>query len=348
TISESPSFKLVVLPPWYRSWWAYASYIALGILLLVLVSLSYNRWRLRRVLAKNLELETIVEIRTEEINGKNQELEKALSSLKTTQDQLIMQEKMASLGQMTAGIAHEIKNPLNFVTNFARGSVGLLEDFKDELEEVKESLPPTNYETMNELLEDVRKHTQKIQGHGKRADAIVSSMMRHADNRKGQRKAASINPLLKDSVSLASQGYLPETPGFKLDVTYELDETLPLIEINEREMGRVIINIVNNACYALDQKASERGLDFTPELKILSSQDDTHVTIHILDNGPGIADAVKGSIFNPFFTTKPTGKGYTGLGLSISFDIITQAYQGILSVESEEGSYTKFEIRLPK
>ncbi|MEM7371995.1 MAG: ATP-binding protein [Bacteroidota bacterium] len=283
----------------------------------------------------------------EEIRIKNHALEHTLDTLKTTQDQLIMQEKMASLGSMTAGIAHEIKNPLNFVQNFSQVAKELVGEFEEDLNMYLESNNPEDLTLLKETIEGIRQNTDRIYKHGERATQIVEGMMEHAQDNEGQHLPVQINSLLEDSVHLAYKAYRAKQESFHLHIRKAMAEDLPSIEANPQDLQRVIINLVNNACYAMEKKKQSLGDTYSPKLSIQTEKKQEHLLIRIRDNGTGIPKEIQKQIFQPFFTTKATGKGNIGLGLSISYDLITQGYQGSLSCESKEGEYTSFEIALP-
>ncbi|MEM7371996.1 MAG: ATP-binding protein [Bacteroidota bacterium] len=344
---EAGSISFDILPPWYRSWWAYLLYVILLTLAMILIIRQYSQWKVKQLKARNEELEQTVEERTEEIRVKNQALASTLDTLKTTQDQLIMQEKMASLGQMTAGIAHEIKNPLNFIQNFSEVARELASEFEEDLDAYLESNNPEDLELLKETIEGLKQNTARIHKHGERATQIVEGMMDHAQDNEGQRSAIQVNALVEDAVQLAYQAYQTKQDSFHLKIQKELASDLPSLEVNPQDIQRVIINLVNNACHAMDQKAQTVDKTYAPELTIQTSREENHLRIRLKDNGLGIPEDVQTQIFQPFFTTKPTGKGNVGLGLSISYDLITQGYQGSLSCESKPGEYASFEIALP-
>ena len=293
------------------------------------------------------DLENTVAERTQEIQKKNRHLEQTLTHLQTTQQQLIIQEKMASLGQMTAGIAHEIKNPLNFVNNFASGSIGLTQELKEEIERLQASHDPKDHALLLELLEEIQTNVQHIQENGERATGIINGMMDHARSNAGERRLANLNALVEEHVKLGYHGYRANIERVNIQMEYDLAANLPPVLLNPQEIGRVLINLINNACYALDQKTRTSGEDFQPKIQVSTRQVEQHVEIRIRDNGPGIPPEIRTNIFDPFFTTKPTGEGNTGLGLSISYEIVSQGHGGSMSVESEEGQYTEFRITLP-
>ncbi len=327
---ESEALNFTILAPWYRSWWAYLSYALLlaGAVYLLL------KWRTRRLEEQNRQLEQLVKERTAEVVQ--------------VREQMFMQEKMASLGQMTAGIAHEIKNPLNFVNNFAKGSIELAEDISEEMKDFWEKLPEEDASYIREMLEDIRQNAHSIRKNGQRADDIINTMMNHAEHTSGQRMPVQLNQLIEDNVKFAYQGFDKEDTDFEVTFQIQLDPQLPEISVIPQELGRVLLNIFQNALFALFEKGKQLGKDFRPTLTLSSSYTDQEVVIRIKDNGSGIPEKIRESIFAPFFTTKPTGRGNTGLGLSISYDIIVQSHGGKLEVDSEEGTFTEFIIRLPR
>ncbi|HBN08879.1 MAG TPA: hypothetical protein DD435_09605, partial [Cyanobacteria bacterium UBA8530] len=291
----------------------------------------------------NQELEHKVAERTEELHCKNGALQDSLDKLKETQNQLIVQEKLASLGALTAGIAHEIKNPLNFVNNFSKLSKDLLQELQEEIAK-KEGGDP---EEISALIGDLTLNMSKIAEHGARADRIVKGMLQHARNNTGERQKTDLNGLLDEYVNLGYQGMRGQDSSFNLTFEKSYDPNVGLVNVVPQDFSRVVLNLVNNACYALQEKAKKQGEKYVPLLKVTSLGKDDLVEIRIRDNGSGIPRSVLDQIFNPFFTTKPAGDG-TGLGLSISYDIVTQGHGGTFAVDSQEGEFTEFLITLPK
>lgn len=302
----------------------------------------------------NRTLEQKVKQRTQELQQKNQELANLLQKLKATQSQIIAQEKLASLGALTAGIAHEIKNPLNFVNNFAELSVELTQELLEEILSQKDRLEPESRENIEEILNDLKQNAKKINEHGTRADNIVRGMLMHSRGQTGDRQLTDINALLAEAISLTYHGMRAKNPSFNINIETEYDDDLGKFSVIPQSMSRAFINIINNACYAACKKKKRLNVDigdktegFSPILFVRTKDLGEEVEIHIRDNGEGIPQKVLDKIFNPFFTTKPPGEG-TGLGLSITHDIIVQQHQGNIRVETEMGSYTKFIITLPK
>ncbi len=274
----------------------------------------------------------------------NKKLERTLGELRRTQDQLIHTEKMATLGELTAGIAHEIKNPLNFVTNFSTVSTEMV----DELEAQVRSLGngDERRQEVLTLLDELKGNMGRIHQHGQRADGIVASMLLHARSQKGVRQEADINTLLREALQLAWHGMRAQVPDFTVEIEEEYDTSLPRIEVIPQEISRVFLNVLSNAFQAV-RKRMQDGSDeaYIPAVRVSTRTTATGVEVRIRDNGPGIPEAIRDKIFQPFFTTKPTGEG-TGLGLSLSYDIIVKGHGGEIRVESEEGRFTAFFIEL--
>jgi signal transduction histidine kinase/ligand-binding sensor domain-containing protein len=279
------------------------------------------------------------------------QLNTTLDRLKSTQEQLVVQEKLASLGALTAGIAHEIKNPLNFVNNFAELSSELAEELRQEIERVKDRLEPADFDLLLSLASDLQMNARKINDHGRRADSIVRGMLLHSRGQSGERQDTDVNALLEEYVNLSYHGVRAQDSSFNLTVERGYDPTVGTIQAVPQDLSRVFLNIVNNACYATHEKkkaldqAGRR--DYMPTLTVSTRNAGDTVEIRVRDNGEGIPQNIRDRIFNPFFTTKPTGQG-TGLGLSISHDIVVQQHHGTLDVDSAAGQYTEFVIRLPR
>lgn len=264
------------------------------------------------------------------------------------QGQIIHQEKMAALGLLTTGIAHEIKNPLNFVNNFAEGSYEIVEDVDMELQKYQNVMPAQGYSYLLELLQDIKQNALDIRAHGRRIAQIVTSMMNQSHESKDVFQKVDINSLLDENINLSYLGYRAIDPSFDVNIQRHYDLSVQPIDIIQQDLGRVLLNILNNACYALNQKRKELNKEYQPNLSILTKSKTGEVEIRISDNGPGIPENVRDQIFKPFFTTKPAGDGNTGLGLSISHEIIVKKHKGQLKVESEPGKFTTFIIILPK
>ncbi|MCK9203701.1 MAG: ATP-binding protein [Bacteroidales bacterium] len=276
-----------------------------------------------------------------------EDLQSTLKNLKETQDQLVQSEKLASLGALTAGIAHEIQNPLNFVNNFSSLSGELAGELTDFINDIKDKIPAGKYEDAAEVIGMIKGNVQKINEHGKRAESIVKGMLQHSRGRSGEFETVDINTLVAEYVNLAYHGMRAKDKSFNTSIKTQLDPVVGKASVVPQDLSRVILNIVNNSCYALDEKTKKLIPGFAPEVIISTTKVKDKIEIRIKDNGTGIPEHVLEKIFNPFFTTKPTGKG-TGLGLSMSFDIITQIHKGKLEVKSKEGEFTEFIITIPE
>jgi signal transduction histidine kinase len=265
-------------------------------------------------------------------------IEKAYDELKMTQAQLVQREKMASLGELTAGIAHEIQNPLNFVNNFSEINTELLD-------EVEEEINNGNLENSRAVLKEVRGNELKINQHGKRADAIIKGMLQHSRSNSGQKEPSDINALAEEYLRLSYHGFRAKENSFNAIIHTELDKQISRITIVSSDLGRVFLNLFNNSFYAMNEKRKQFPEAYQPEFSIQTKMTVNKVEIRLRDNGTGIKQKIQDKIFQPFFTTKPTGQG-TGLGLSLTYDII-KAHAGEISVHSEEGEFTEFIILLP-
>lgn len=284
-------------------------------------------------------LEEKVQNRTRELQSSNKELHEALQTIKTVQQQIIEQEKLASLGLLTSGIAHELKNPLNFVINFT----GVASEFLDEWETNKGGQLS---EEEQEWLLHMRDSLEKIDTHGKRADSIIKSMLLHAQQGSGKKERMDVNALVEQALTLTYQSYRKKHGQFNLKLIRKYEEALGEVDGYPGEMIRVFVNIVDNACYALAEKVKNAPNIFVPEISITTQKEGQELLVIIRDNGPGIPKETVDKIFQPFFTTKPTGSG-TGLGLSMAYDIVNKQHQGRLVVNSEPNQYTEFRIYLP-
>lgn len=284
-----------------------------------------------------------------QVSARTQELSQSLAELKSTQSQLIQKEKMASLGELTAGIAHEIQNPLNFVNNFSEVSTELVDEL---IEGPFQHLPESEKDYAGEILGDLTQNLQKITLHGGRASRIVKGMLEHSRTNPGERQPTDLNALVNEYLRLAYQGQRTKDKTFQCELVTDFDPTLGKVEVVAAELGRVLLNLFTNAFYAVNERLKARSGDYTPTVWVSTQQQSEQskgrvVKIRVADNGTGIAESVKAKIFQPFFTTKPTGEG-TGLGLSLSYDIVTQGHQGSLQVNSQEGQGTEFVIQLPQ
>jgi len=265
--------------------------------------------------------------------------EHALSDLSDTQSQLIHAEKMASLGELTAGIAHEIQNPLNFINNFSELNTELITELNEEIKN-------EDFEEVKAISKDIADNEQKIMHHGKRADDIVKGMLQHSRSSTNEKEPTDINVLADEYLRLAYHGLRAKDKSFNADFKTEFDESLPKINVIPQDMGRVLLNLINNAFHAISKKSKEANKEYKPTVTISTLNEKNRVIIKVSDNGNGIPNEVLGKIFQPFFTTKPTGEG-TGLGLSLSYDIITKGHGGELKVETKENKGTTFIINLP-
>ncbi|MES1260291.1 MAG: ATP-binding protein, partial [Acidobacteriota bacterium] len=283
----------------------------------------------------------------EEEKRKSEALAAALEELKKTQDRLVVQQKLASLGTLTAGIAHEIKNPLNFVTNFAEILRSLIADLRDSVASQKDRIDPGEFEFIEGTLQDVDVNAAKIREHGKRADEIVKGMLMHSRGQRGQVQPSNLNSLISEYVKLAYHGLRAQDINFNVTIEEDYDPAIPVMNIVPHDLSRVVLNLVNNGGFAADQKAKRAGPAFRPTLRIVTRNLDSHVEIRIRDNGDGIPEEIRQRVFEPFFTTKPAGSG-TGLGLSMSFEIVVQQHGGQLRVESVPGAFAEFIITLPR
>ncbi len=300
--------------------------------------------KVKRTTAILLE-ETIEELekKRKAIEETNIALQESLKELKAAQDQLIQSEKMASLGELTAGIAHEIQNPLNFVNNFSEVSKELLEEMKTELDQ-------GNTADAKEIANDVIQNLEKINHHGKRADGIVKGMLQHSRSSSGVKEPTDINALTDEYIRLCYHGLRAKDKSFNATIKTDFDKSIGKVDVLSQDLGRVILNLLTNAFYAasLSSKGelSDPDRKESPTVWISTKNADNKVIISVKDNGPGIPQKIVSKIFQPFFTTKPTGQG-TGLGLSLSYDIITKGHNGELKVNTREGEGTEFTISIP-
>ena len=279
---------------------------------------------------------------------RERELRTAHEELKATQASLIHAEKMASLGQLTAGIAHEIKNPLNFVNNFASLSVELLDELKETARPAIVALGADKRAEVDEVIELLTSNLEKIAEHGKRADGIVKSMLAHSRSGSGDRQRVDLNALIEEALNLAYHGARAQDHDFNITLERDLDRTLAPIELAPQDVTRVLLNLISNGFYAADKRRREAAdPTFRPVLKVVTRDIGNEVEIRVRDNGTGILPELRDKLFQPFFTTKPTGEG-TGLGLSISYDIVTQQHGGTITVDSRVGEFTEFTLRLPR
>ena len=329
------SIAVIITPPWWKTWWAYGTYafMFLGGVFVI------DRTQRRRLLAKayadarEKELE-----QAKKIKKTYDELEVAHTSLKATQSQLIQSEKMASLGELTAGIAHEIQNPLNFVNNFSEVSNELIDEMNEEIEK-------GDLDEAKAIASDIKQNLEKINHHGKRADGIVKGMLQHSRSSSGQKEPTDINALTDEYLRLAYHGLRAKDKSFNATMDTDFDKTIGSINVVPQDLGRAILNLLTNAFYIVNEKKQLNIDDYKPTVSVSTRNIDNELILSISDNGNGIPKKVLDKIFQPFFTTKPTGQG-TGLGLSLSYDIV-KAHSGELKVETKEGEGTTFTISLP-
>jgi len=311
---------------------AYQTRLQFYILLLIitfLLVLAFVFWRNNRSKQKaNLLLKK-----------QKEQVQHTLKELKLTQQQLIQSEKMASLGELTAGIAHEIQNPLNFVNNFSEVSMEMLEEMELELNK-------GDSQEAKAIAADVKQNLEKIKLHGKRADSIVKGMLQHSRTGSSVRELTDLNKLADEYLRLAYHGLRAKDKTFDAEMKTNFDNTLPLTNIVTHDIGRVLLNLFNNSFYALQQRQKTESADYKPMIKVSTALNGQFAEITVWDNGTGIPDNIKEKILQPFFTTKPTGEG-TGLGLSLSYDIIAKEHDGKIAINSKEGEYTAFIISIP-
>jgi signal transduction histidine kinase/HAMP domain-containing protein len=273
-------------------------------------------------------------------------INRANNELKAAQAQLVQSEKMASLGQLTAGIAHEIKNPLNFVNNFSELSIELAGEVIEEIEKHSDAIGKNDAEYLTGILRDIESNVKKINEHGKRADSIIRGMLLHSRGKSGERQPTDLNALLAEYVALGYHGLRATDNTFNIKIENDYDPSIGKVNVVPQDISRVFLNLINNSCYSTAQKKKELKDSYFPILRVETKKTGDKIIIKIWDNGKGIPQTIQDRIFNPFFTTKPAGSG-TGLGLSISYDIIVQEHQGELKMESKEGEFAEFTISLP-
>jgi signal transduction histidine kinase len=281
----------------------------------------------------------------DELRQRTDDLSLSLEELRTAQDRLVQTEKLASLGQLTAGIAHEIKNPLNFVNNFSALSAELIDEMNDVLKEIK--LDGKAREEIDELTHMLKGNLEKVVQHGKRADSIVKNMLLHSREGAGEHRPADINAIVEESLNLAYHGARAEKSGFNITLKRDLDPQAGMIDLYPQEITRVFLNLISNGFYAATKRKEAGDENFEPTLSAATKNLGSRVEIRIRDNGTGIPREVKEKMFNPFFTTKPAGEG-TGLGLSMSHDIVVKQHGGKIDVDTIPGEFTEFIITLPR
>jgi signal transduction histidine kinase len=282
----------------------------------------------------------------EQVQARTRELAASLDELRSAQDRLIQTEKLASLGQLTAGIAHEIKNPLNFVNNFSALSRELVDEVSDVLKPV--ALEDKTRKELDELTHMLKGNLEKVVQHGKRADAIVKNMLLHSRQGSGEHRPVDVNALVEESLNLAYHGARAEKPGFNITLKRSLDPNAGEFDVFPQEITRVLLNLVSNGFYAATKRQSQADSDgYEPTLVAATKNLGDSVEIRIRDSGTGIPPEVREKMFNPFFTTKSAGEG-TGLGLSLSYDIVVKQHGGSIEVDTQPGEFTEFKVTLPR
>lgn len=327
----------------YDDFFQCAYFAAFGYIFLRLSASKKQQAELIKVSERKDELEILVAERTAEITKQRNELQETVKELQATQAQLIQQEKLASLGELTAGIAHEIQNPLNFVNNFSEVSMELIDEMEEEMAK-------GDMEEATAIANDIKQNLEKIRHHGKRADGIVKGMLQHSRASSNVKEPTNLNTIADEYFRLAYHGLRAKDKSFNADLVTNFDPALPSINIVSQDVGRVLLNMFTNAFYAVHQKQKTIGGDFKPRVEVstrtIKTAKGSEIEIMVKDNGSGIPDAIKDKIMQPFFTTKPAGEG-TGLGLSLSYDIIVKAHKGHININSKEGEGSEFIITLP-
>lgn len=346
---QPAKLEITISTPWWKTWWAYIIYLTI----IGLIIQSYFAYRSNKLKQYNTELEAEVKARTVELSEANEELtasqeeviaqrdelSNTLTNLKATQTQLIQAEKMASLGELTAGIAHEIQNPLNFVNNFSDVSMELFDEMKTEFEN-------GDKDEAFLIADDIKSNLEKINQHGKRADSIVKSMLQHSRTGNPVKELTDINALADEYLRLAYHGLRAKDKSFNAELITDFESQLPPVSVIAQDIGRVFLNLYTNAFYATRQRANQNPDAFKPTVKVTTRKVVNNIEIIVKDNGTGIPDAIKDKILQPFFTTKPTGEG-TGLGLSLSYDIVAKSHGGDIRIDSVPNEFTEFTISLP-
>ncbi|HET6347633.1 MAG TPA: two-component regulator propeller domain-containing protein [Candidatus Krumholzibacteria bacterium] len=347
---EPLTHQFSVTPAWWLRWWSMLSQFVM----LVGIVIGAGVYRTRALEKRNRQLEQTVQERTAEVRAQaqtlqeqNVELDQKNQEIVRTQQQLIVQEKLASLGQLTAGIAHEIRNPLNFVNNFAQLSNGLIDELREDITANKEKLGDKSVDYIESIIQDLEGNLKRINEHGKRADGIVQGMLMHSRGQKGERAPTKLNALIDEQAQLTYLSVRNAKPDLSVVFKKEYDNSIGEIPAIPQDLSRVFINIINNALYAAEKRKASMPDDWQPLITMSTKDMGETVEVRIRDNGTGMPADVREKVFQPFFTTKPTGQG-TGLGLSISYDIIVAEHKGTIRVESQENDFTEFIIELPK
>jgi signal transduction histidine kinase len=331
---EGASITIIIKPPWWQTWWAYTSYFVL----VLLAIWGFIKWRTKTLQTEKKVLEKRVTERTRELKQEKEIVESTLAELKSTQAQLIQSEKMASLGELTAGIAHEIQNPLNFVNNFSEVSNELIDEMNGELDK-------GDIHEAKIIADDIKQNLEKINHHGRRADGIVKGMLQHSRTSSGQKEPVDINKLADEYLRLSYHGLRAKDKSFNAEIKTDFDSSIGNINVVPQDIGRVILNLINNAFYAVTERSKAELEGYKPSVTVSTKKLSEKIEISVKDNGNGVPFSIREKIFQPFFTTKPTGQG-TGLGLSLAYDIV-KAHGGEIKVESKEREGTSFIIQLP-
>ncbi|CAM2065792.1 Histidine kinase domain-containing protein [Sulfidibacter corallicola] len=336
---------------YYRLWLFSCSVVLVGAIILAFIRLAVISGNLKtandRLEDYSKNLERMVQSRTLELKDKNETLETTLEKLQTMRDQMVIQEKMASLGALTAGIAHEIQDPLNDLAGRAHLAKESARHLTTEMKARRKLATRKGQQELVRQTEDLSDMIEHILDHEKRLQKILRGMMMHSQNNQSEQGQTDLNTLIEEFLRLTYYGMKAKDPAFAVIVEKDLDPEVGSLQLQPQDMGQVLINLFNNAFYALQQQKTNLGDAFEPRLEVTTKNSPNRVITRIRDNGPGIPEEIRRKIFKPFFTTKPLGEG-TGLGLSISWEIITEEHQGELKVTSEEGRFTEFTIVLPK
>ena len=334
---EGTSIDVHIRPPWWRTGWAYGLFA----LLIAGVLFGTDRWQRRRVIRQERERSHGELMKAHMALEKSHDvLEQTHEELKSAQARLVQSEKMASLGKLTAGIAHEIRNPLNFVTNFASLSVEMLDELSEELDRETERPVSELADELREITTDLKSNVTKIMQHGHRANRIVEGMLEHSRSGSGQKRRVRLNALVEETIEQAQKAFESKNPGFDCEIERHYDPAVGDVTVMPQEIGRVFLNILSNAFHSIGEAARPR-----PLLRVSTQRDGTDVIVTIADNGTGIAPETRSRVFEPFYTTKPTGQG-TGLGLSLAYDIVVQGHGGGITIEDTEGGGATFVVRI--
>jgi two-component system, NtrC family, sensor kinase len=333
---------LLVAPDFFDKYDKFFDFVIGGAFVWTFTALAATKKQLEElklVNQQNAVLDKLVAERTVELTRQKEELQQTVALLQTTQEQLIQSEKLASLGELTAGIAHEIQNPLNFVNNFSEVSIELMAEMEEELQK-------GDKEEAIAIANDIKQNLEKIIHHGKRADGIVKGMLQHSRASNGMKEPTDINKLADEYLRLAYHGLRAKDKSFNAELVTHFADNLPRVNIVPQDIGRVLLNLFTNAFYAVHQRQKSSDGSYKPEVSLTTLVQKKQLLIKVRDNGTGIPEHIKDKIMQPFFTTKPTGEG-TGLGLSLSYDMVVKGHGGNIAIETKEGEFTEFVIFLP-